>query len=316
MTVLPAAQRRGEIAFKIAKRLPYDTRLVAIVACLCVGIGVQLLSMNALLGAPLVFAASLLSLVSGYTNIPASGQGTREWKAVGREAVERVLKLHESSRRWDQSALDITCATGVLCFIGTGAVVLLVAAFMIDYPALMLIWLVDAALLLMPHWVTGVRRILTRPGLIIKVKALIDIAAIFDQIKADGETLQWMMELSHRAEGEIPEDVKLMVKYARAPANFLGVQVQVALNDVQGTSYPYLYCVLLARPGFGLQNLVANEKEITEELQKQGDVELIVIRQRTTRTSGYHTKPKAQAEIFRRAVLRARHAIEAVPTAG
>ncbi|MBI2838973.1 MAG: hypothetical protein HYX75_11690 [Acidobacteria bacterium] len=313
MQLLPEAQRRGEITFKIAKSLSYDTRLTAILCCLAAGIAVQLYSMNAFLGAPLVFAASLLSLVSGYTNIPkVGGQGARDWKPVGRGAVERVRKLHEASRAWDQSALDITCGTGFVTLFGILAVAAIIALAMVDYPMLMVIWITDAVLLILPHWLTGVRRILTRPALIVKTKALQDIETQFNQMKALNEALQWMMEVSHRSEGEIPEDFKLMVKYTGAPEDFLGVQVQVALNDVSGTSFPYLYCVVLARPGFGLSRFVKQEKEIIEEFQKETDVELIVIRQKTTKTAGYHTKPAAQAEIFRRALLRAREVLGTV----
>lgn len=313
MRLLPEAQRRGEITFKVARSLSYDARLTVILCCLAAGIAAQLYFMNAFLGAPLVLAASLLSLVSGYTNVPTSAvMVSREWKPVGRGAVERVRKLHEASRAWDQSALDITCVIGFVTLFGLLAIVAILALAMMDYPGLMAIWLTDAILLILPHWLTGVRRILTRPGLIIKTKALLDIETHFNQMKALNEAMQWMMEVSHRPEGEIPEDFKLMVKYTGAPEDFLGLQVQVALNDVSGMSFPYLYCVVLARPGFGLSQFAQQEKEIIEEFETEKDVELIVIRQRTTKTSGYHTKPAAQTEIFRRAVLRAREVLRTV----
>ena len=38
---------------------------------------------------------------------------------------------------------------------------------------------------------------------------------------------------------------------------FLGVQVQVALNNVQGTDYPYLYAVVLGKGEFVLPSVPA-----------------------------------------------------------
>jgi hypothetical protein len=37
---------------------------------------------------------------------------------------------------------------------------------------------------------------------------------------------------------------------------------------------------------------------MTSELKYQGEVEVLVIRQRTTKKSGYHTKPNKAVKIF------------------
>ena len=53
--------------------------------------------------------------------------------------------------------------------------------------------------------------------------------------------------------GKYPVDARLMLRPAREDATgFLGVQVQVALNNVQGTDYPYLYAVVLGKDAFRL----------------------------------------------------------------
>lgn len=307
MKLLPEAQRRDEVYFKLWRSLPYNRRIWMILGLLAVGIGLQVGLASAPLGVPFMLFASLLSLVSGYNNIPKGPAGSLEWRPVGDFEIRRILKLHEASRRWDSSAIDITCVKGFFSLLCVSGLIVLIGWMLESNTLLQTIWLADAFILVLPQWVTGVRRILTRPGLIIKVKALTEIERQFQSMKADGEAWQWMMQVSKRQEGEIPEDVKAMVKYANAPKEFLGVQTQVSLNDVKGTSFPYLYCVVLAEPGFGLRGFVKDEKAITEEYQTQGGVELIVVRQRTTRTSGYHTDPGAQSAIFKRSLLKARH---------
>jgi len=83
--------------------------------------------------------------------------------------------------------------------------------------------------------------------------------------------------------------------------DFLGLYGQVVLNDVQGTSYPYFYVVLVAKDGFGLRDAYQQfqpDEDITKEFKREDQVEVMVIRQYTTDKSGYHTKPLIANGIF------------------
>jgi hypothetical protein len=83
--------------------------------------------------------------------------------------------------------------------------------------------------------------------------------------------------------------------------DFLGLYGQVVLNEVQGRSYPYFYAVLVARRGFGLQQARDGHRAppgVTIELNEQDKVEVLVIRQTTTKKSGYHTEPADAAKIL------------------
>ena len=164
--LLPDPQRRGEIHFSLAKSLPYRRRLAIIAALLAAGLAVQaLLSLWA--GAALLLAASLLAVVRGYRNVPEGFYGRREWRGADRRQLEQILTLDRKSRQWDQSALDITCPTGAAAFIGIGGLIA-GAAYLLWTDGQR--WLatavvLDAAVLLGPQWVTGVRRILTNDPL-------------------------------------------------------------------------------------------------------------------------------------------------------
>ena len=101
--------------------------------------------------------------------------------------------------------------------------------------------------------------------------------------------------------GQMPCGVKLQFRLPSLGPDFLGLQVQVNLNNVQGSDYPYLYCVLVARPELKmLERLSAPPiiEKIVVEAQRKDDVHVLVVRQETTKTSGYHTKPADCRTIF------------------
>ncbi len=85
--------------------------------------------------------------------------------------------------------------------------------------------------------------------------------------------------------------------------------MQVNINRVKGSDYPYLYCVLVARPALKLPKQIRTDapSNITIETDaKAADVHVVVIRQKTTKTSGYHTNDAACRVIFQYALDRCR----------
>ena len=56
------------------------------------------------------------------------------------------------------------------------------------------------------------------------------------------------LRLDKSKEGQqIPEDIRLMVEPRRKPADFLGVQLQVAANTGSNGSVPHMYAVFLCK---------------------------------------------------------------------
>jgi hypothetical protein len=309
--LLPDARRRGEIQFVMAKSLPYNVRLAMIAALLFAGFVLQL-HVSLPLGAGLLLAASLLGIVKGYSNVPRKMGDQCEWRGADRRQLENVVALARKSRKWDQSLLDVTCGLGVLGLIvvagATGGLALMLWDGGNEWLAMVLV--VDVAVLLVPHWVTGVRRILTNDPLVVKVQELLRAMDLWEAEPHAGEVMLPQMQVRTGSEGEVPCDVKLVLRIEALGDAFLGLQTQVVLNNVQGRDYPYLYCVLVARPELGMlkgpfdpppKNVITEPKR-----QEQDDVDIVVIRQKTTKTGGYHTKPAACAAIFRYALDQAR----------
>ena len=102
-----------------------------------------------------------------------------------------------------------------------------------------------------------------------------------------------------------PRDVKAIVSFASAPATFLGLQLQIAINSVQGADYPYCYCVILFRPEFlgGQDFYLPQTAGIILERELKDDVSVIVVRQDTSASAkGYYTDGNACGEIFQYAL--------------
>jgi hypothetical protein len=126
----------------------------------------------------------------------------------------------------------------------------------------------------------------------------------------EGEEFRPALMLSRGKDDKtIPDDARFSIAFPDSSEGFYGLQAQINLNVVQGTSYPYFYCVLAAKPGFGLikhKEKIQLAQKVICEYQEDGRAEVLVIRQHTTRKSGYHTKNRQCIDIMKNALAAAR----------
>jgi hypothetical protein len=296
--ILPAAADRSIVIFKIWPSLAYGTRLALSLGLIGAGIAAQVATESFLWGGFLVIVGNLFLLVSGYDNRVdfATYDPAAEWVRVELSRLEELGQLDRDIRQWDISALDVTNPLGAVVFILVAAGM---AALGFFFPGPVRILVLDAAVLLLPHWLTGVRSVLRLPKLLVKVETLQHLleAARNDLVEHRVNLLM----LLRGADTQVPDDVKLRVDPTGKHADFLGLYGQVVLNEVQGRSFPYFYVVLVARRGFGLNDAYQGYRPpggITSEFKLQEEVEVLVIRQTTTKTSGYHTEPWATEAIL------------------
>lgn len=297
--ILPRPADRGVVVFRVLPSLAYPARLATALLLITGGCLIQLATRSLLPGLLAVALGNLLLLVKGYDNrVSARGfDAAAQWERVELDRLAQLEALDEKMKRWDRSALDVTNPLGTWVFLlvvvplGLGIVLLSGAGRMLA---------VDAAVLLIPHWVTGTRSILTRPRLLVQVKTIRDVLETNATALARHKLVPLM--LLSGGEVPIPEDVKFRVDIADHHEDFLGLYGQVSINEVQGTSYPYFYVVLVARRGYGLGS--ANRRfrsppNIVAEFDTKREVEVLIIRQRTTKNSGYHTTMGTAGEILR-----------------
>ena len=159
--------------------------------------------------------------------------------------------------------------------------------------------LFDAFLLLVPLLFSGRVRVWTPQEL--KMKMLV-FRSILEAAPGDGGTiLTPYLRFDRDREGrQIPEDVRLMVEPRRKPADFLGVQLQVAINNGPNGAVPYLYAVFLSRgKGASFARFSAGKtRGLVREPGGDGEYGWVVLRQKTS-GRGYHTTPQDCERLFR-----------------
>lgn len=298
-----SADKSGIVIFKFFPSLRYGLRMLVSFFLILIGLLAQWLGGADLIGGAVLLAGNVLLLVNGYNNQVDFGRfsPSAEWQKVEMNKLEEVKALQKKIRKWDISFLDITNVPGFLVFSAMSALLFL---WFTNTTGLMRVLGMDAALLFVPHWLTGTRRILLFPSLSIKIEVIEQLLAGFSKAQ-NGDVLELMMLIKGRDGTHLPDDVKFKVTAANAHKDFLGLYGQVVINEVQGKSYPYFYVVLVARKGYGLRKVYRHMKlpqGLIREYKEQDEAEVIVIRQYTTSTSGYHTDGWVQQEIFRQGV--------------
>ena len=302
MKILPETEDRTVVVFHVLPSIQYPRRMAAAFGLIAVGLVVQLAMMAVLPGVALIAAGTLLLLVRGYDNRVdfATFDPTAEWERVELDRLDDLVELHRQMRRWDISALDITNLLGGALFL---LITITTAAIAIFARGPLQILVIDAMVLLLPHWLTGVRSILVQPKLMVRVNTFRDVLQE-SAAKLANHEVNLLMLLSGSMT-KIPDDLKVKIDIKDRHPDFLGLYGQVVLNEVQGRSYPYFYAVLVARRGYGLdaaKTSYSPPSNVTTEHDIQDKVEVLVIRQTTTRKSGYHTELKDAVRILHDAV--------------
>jgi len=216
-------QERGIVIFHLWQGLAYGARMALSFGLILAGLVVQLLTaiaegyelLTALGGAVLILAGNLFLLVKGYDNRVEQRylDPTVQWEQVGMEKLRELVSLDKQLQTWDRSLMDITNRTGLLAFLivagGLGAAMLLA-------PDILKLLALDAALLLLPHWLTGTRRLLRMPKLMVKAEAILAVLETAAP-ELEGWDLDVLMELKGKGGGkgtQLPQDIKfrLMLK--------------------------------------------------------------------------------------------------------
>jgi hypothetical protein len=301
------AEEQGIVVFRLWKSLAYNKRIALSFFLILAGFVMQYAMISFFPGAIPILFGNLLLIVKGYDNRVNAGkfEPSAVWEKVDKSKFFEVERLHRDMKRWDRSLLDISNGLGFFSLIVILAIIGVVffrGAMKFDDTLMIISY--DAALLLLPHWITGIRSTLTKPNLMLKIKSFKSLLKETNRPWLEGHDVDYYMMLAGDA-AKIPDDVKIRINVANQHKDFLGLYGQVVTNDVNGTSYPYFYVVLVAKKGFGLQPVFQAyipPKKMTKEFKVEDDVEVFVIRQTTSKTSGYHTKNKKMIAILKAGV--------------
>lgn len=316
MPGFPLPEDQDAIKFYTFRNLSYTSRMLIYLGCIISGFLIQIITVNIWPGAILLIFASLLILAKGYSTEPPSATQRGSWTKTDIEKVHQINQIKQNINKWDKDALDISNRQGCVTFI----MVFIVISFVCACVAVIIsgrvagIFIVDSIILIASIWFNGMKTKGHQEILYIKTDIVIEIDRYFAEIKKPGENYVPSMALSKDKEGkEFPTDCRFNIIFDNAPVDFYGIQAQININAVNNTVYPYFYCVITAKKGFGLGqyvNRLVIPKGITTKFSDDEDAEVIVIRQKTTKTSGYHTKINTCKSIFEYTLNLARIVLE------
>lgn len=265
------------------------------------------------LGYAIVLAGHLPLWVRTQSNAPGGATPAHEevWVPVEDAWLERVLAHERRGERWDTTPWDISNRLGKMILI-----VLLVALAGIPFVAGALLWSgvllrVSHAVpyLLVPLWFNGMRTVWNPSELRKKGEALAAARSAAEGPAKGNFDFIPMLALREGGRGRYPVDARLMLRPSREDSSgFLGVQLQVSINSVQGTDYPYLYAVVLGKGNFKLPGAAGRRRvggvDLVSEFGEKEGVRFHVIRQHADKSGGWHTEP-AQIAVIVDEALRA-----------
>lgn len=266
----------------------------------------------------LLIAAATLGLHRSIKqDIRISGRRNAPWENVTIQQWRTITRLQRKQQRWARDITNIGSGPGMSMAIVLGALCFFMFTAYIDIDeGLTLVFVGDAILLFLPALVIGGIHAWNPPQIDVKLKALTYVYEHFSE-RPDLELrpmLQVAPATSSSGKGSVPVDARLMIRIVDQPETFYGVQVQCSINKVGSTPYPYVYGVVLSAPDFHT-NLQPpgkiKEANAVVEQSATAEARVIVVRQKTTKTSGYHTKPDDQVRIVKAAVDLAHKALEA-----
>ena len=110
---------------------------------------------------PLLLIGNLLLLVRGYNLRPQHSLFSGKWEKTTRDRFAKMRTMEQEVKKWDETVTDLTCVTGfmglMLVAVGIGIV-----GFVLQSSQSTRFWapifVADAVVLLVPHWITGTRR--------------------------------------------------------------------------------------------------------------------------------------------------------------
>lgn len=264
------------------------------------GFALQLSTRNILVGLPFFIFCLILNLIRNFSIKPIRPIKL-EWKEVTPEKIELVYKHCQRLVKIRGGAMGCVILFFVvffLIFFGIPLISFLAEVIKESFPIVALI--VDSLILFGGIWLSGRSSVWIPNNLDVKMPIIKRILnhAVFS--KDPNIKIIPYLEIGNTKDGQFPNDTRILIKFKDAPQDFIGLQFQISINEVQGKKYPYCYCVIIARPAFKLFEKFkpVEFNRITIETEKSDEADVIVIRQTTTKNSGYHTNESAQDYIL------------------
>jgi len=274
-------------------KLNLPSRLALAASCFAVGAALQYAFGWGLLPGIAAIVLGYIPLgLKSVTNKP-SDKGLEEWKPVAMAEVDRLADtLREAKKLFGRTA----GSTGLM--VGIIAIALVAALATLAADANASIAILDGILFAVPAMFFGKVKVFVPADLSMKMPCF---QAIFSEPLPDGFILTPYLRFDKDSEGrDVPEDIRIMVEPRRKPSDFVGIQLQAAINKGPNGNAPYLYAVALARGKGESYRFLDRISVDGYEFESGGDESFgtVVIRQNTG-GKGYQTSPDNCRNLFR-----------------
>jgi hypothetical protein len=276
-----------ELKFAVS-RIGFPGRMTLFACCSAAGLALQVLlpgGAGFLLGILVMVPGIVFLWAKNFRNRPMD-IGQEDWQPATVREFDRIKSNLQLTRT---KTFSVIYRPGFGWFI---AVVLFFVAIVLLGSGSRLGALVfaDGLVLLFPFLFSGNVSLWTPQELAFRMRVFDPILSE-EQAEGGPIVITPYLRLDKNKEGQqIPEDIRLMVEPRRKPADFLGVQLQVAVNKGPNGNVPYMYSVFLCRGKGPTFQALSEARFSGYEKEPGGDKEYgyVVVRQKTSGT-GYHT---------------------------
>ncbi len=241
----------------------------------------------------------------------------KEWDPVTHREFELLKEKAEVSEKFSKGK---SIKVGVLVFF-LFFLPFIIPLMVANIKDKFLLWgILDSGFLLLVVLSSGWVSLWTPGNLDVKAEVLWPILKLLEE-KGGFQISPQLLVGQVKSGKKVPVDAKIFAVPEQAPSWLMGIQFQVSVNTVQSKPYPYFYSVIILKPGtlrelFGFSALRSTKKKfpwllercgiddekLVVELQRQKEVDVIIIRQKTTKSSGYYTDDRRSREIFEEAL--------------
>ncbi len=275
-----------EMKFAVTKMAP-PIRMTIFALCAAAGMALQVAvpgGWGFVPGILVMVPGLVLMWAKSYRNKPMD-IGQEDWQPASVREFDRIKSNLQMTR---QKTYAVIYRPGFGVAMAIALVV--IAFFLTGRHRFGAVVCIDALVLLVPFLFTGLIALWTPQELAFRMKVF---EPILSSETAEGGPVivTPYLRLDKDKEGhQIPEDVRLMVEPRRKPSDFLGVQLQVAVNKGPNGNVPYMYAVYLCR-GKGKTYQSVSSLSFSDYVKEPGgdkEYGYVVVRQKTSGT-GYHT---------------------------
>jgi len=260
--------------------------------------------MSAIFWFPVLLLSAFFLWVKGVSVEGYTYYETKEWKNVTLREFLRAASKAKKAKKLSTTSFISKLVFVIMILIFLGA--FLTAGIFPKTPLFYLIF--DSLVIFSIVFLSGTRNIWIPQDIDIKLDSIL---YSYNSMKEEpGYEIIPQFLVGKRKNGKmIPIDAKLFVRLSNSPDWFIGLQFQVSVNSVQNKKYPYLYGVIVIKKNyldkitsklsansspakFAKERCGIEHRGIIIREERNPEVDVIIIRQETSKGRGYYTRKK------------------------